>query len=279
MRKTRCWIAAAAVLAALAASPVWAQNETFANNRSWSFGGIEPLSDAVRDLVNRDRNQVKLNGSAQWVTDRLGENMTGRLRLTGGGGQASSAFIKTPFTISDYEVDFTFEVRRLGPGETPGDGFTFVAQAGDDNEIGAGGGALGYARSDFFILPSGARGDGIPGYSYAVEFNSYPPQGLSGAPETIALDILGLRTRFNQTPFRFVDQSSIRTKVRVRPQGLTVSVMTGFNVFTPIYQSPSWMNGFFNPPRRLFLGFTAGTGGARQIVDIFGLGLGSNQRL
>jgi hypothetical protein len=275
MGKAHRWLFGAVALTALAASPVRAQNETFAYRRAWSFGGLAPISNEVK----RQRDQVRLNGSAQWVTENLGENPVGRLRLTGAGGQASSAFIRIPFTLSDYEVDFTFEVRRVSAGETPGDGFTFVAQAGEENEIGAAGGALGYARSDLFVLPSGARGDGIPGYSYAVEFNSWPSQGLPGAGETVAVDILGLRTRFNQTPFRFVDRLPIRAKIRVRPQGLTVSIMTGSEVFTPIYQTPSWMNGFFNPPRRLFLGFTAGTGGARQIVDIYGLTLSSNQRL
>jgi hypothetical protein len=274
MRKTHLWLAMAVALAALPVSPAQAQGETFANVRGWSFGGLAPISDAVK----KQRDQVRLNGRAQWVTEPSGENIVGRLRLTGSGGQAASAFIKTPFTLSDYEVEFSFEVRRVSAGEAPGDGFTFVAQAGDDDDIGAGGGALGYARSDLFVLPSGARGDGIPGYSYAVEFNTYGPQGLPGAPETVAVDILGLRTRFNQSPFRIVDQGPILVRIRVKPEGLSVSVFNGA-AFQRVYQTPGWMSGFFVPPRQLYLGFTAGTGGARQIVDIYGLSLRSNQRL
>jgi hypothetical protein len=267
MGRTRSWIAVAVALSALAGSPVRAQNEErFANRLGWDFNS------------SRDRDQVKLNGSAHWVTEPWGENLRGRLRLTSDFGQAASAFIRTPFNLSDYEVDFTFDVRRANAAEGLADGFTFVAQTGDDNEIGASGGALGYAGSDLFVLPSGARGGGIPDYSYAVEFNSYPPQGLPGAAETVGIDILGLRTRFNQTPLRFVEQGGIRVKIRVKPEGLTVLVFTGAG-FQTILQSPARMNGFFTPPRRLYLGFTAGTGGVRQIVDIFGLSLSSNQRL
>jgi Bacterial lectin len=268
MGKRWRWIAMAVALAALTASPVWSQSERFTNSIVWLFYG--PNTDSAR-------NQWRLNGAAQWVPNAL--------RLTGGGGQAASAFIKTPFNLSDYELYFRVSVRRVSPGETPADGFTFVAQEGDDNEIGASGGALGYASGGGFVLPTGARGAGIPGYSYAVEFNSYGPEGLAGAPETIALDILGLRTRFNQTPFPFVDVSH-SVLVRVKPAGLTVSWLRpgdrNRNVpssWETVYQSPPQMNGFFVPPRPLRLGFTAGTGAFRQIVDIDDVRLFSNQRL
>jgi hypothetical protein len=70
----------------------------------------------------------------------------------------------------------------------------------------------------------------------------------------------------------------MRMKIRVKPEGLTVSVFNGAG-FQTILQTPARMSGYFTPPRRLYLGFTAGTGGLRQIVDIFSLSVRSNQPL
>jgi Legume lectin domain len=263
MGKTQCWMAVAVALAALAANPVEAQNHLYLTFRQGESSAP-------------DTDKVRMNGSAKYV---VGQGLPfGRIRLSDNSGQAGSFFIRTPFTLSDYELTFTFEVRRVSPGETPADGFTFVAQAGDNDEIGGSGGALGYARSDTLVLPSGARGGGIPGYSYAVEFNSWVSQGLPNAAETIGIDILGLRTRFNQTPLRFVDQGPMTAIIRVKPEGLSVAFATRQGIQT-VLQSPGWMSGFFIPPRRLYFGFTAGTGGARQIVDIWELQLSSNQPL
>jgi len=270
MGKARCWMAVAVALTTVVVGRVQA-DEVFANNLNWDFGNP------------RDRDRMKLNGSAQWVNELWGENPHWSLRLTGDFGQSASAFLTTPYNLSDYELGFTFCVRGVRPGEGLADGFTFVAQTGDNNDIGAAGGALGYARSDQFIVPSGDRGGGIPGYSYAVEFNTYGAQGLPGAAETVAVDILGLRTRFNQVPFRVSDSTGVgvttSVKIRVKPEGLTLSVLNGFAGYQTVFQTPARMSGFFTPPRRLYLGFTAATGGLRQKVDILGLSLRSNQRM
>jgi hypothetical protein len=268
MGKMRLWIVVAAALASLAASPVRAQSERFANLREWKYDGLGRAG------------VLKLNGTARYVV----EGGFGRLRLTDGFGQASSFFIRTPFMLSDYEVDITFDVRRVSPGESPADGFMFVAQTAGVDAIGGAGGAIGYAgSSDGLTPPSGGVGGGVPGYSYGVEFNSAVGQGLPGSPETVGIDAWGIRTRFSQTPFSFVDRGPVTVAIRVRPEGLTARVLSaadsrlqGVGTFL---QSPQWATGLFSPPAPLYLGFTAATGGQRQIVDIYGIILLTNQPL
>ena len=47
-------------------------------------------------------------------------------RLTDGGNQVASVFLKAPMQLSDYMASFDFEVQRLNAGDAPADGFTFA---------------------------------------------------------------------------------------------------------------------------------------------------------
>jgi hypothetical protein len=267
MGKTQRWMTAVIVLAVFTAIPAWAQRDpTLKNERLWYF-----FNDAFQ-------GEVALKGNAKFVQDKNDpRGLEWRLRLTSDYGQASTAFMKQSYPLSDYEATFTFEVRRVSPGEAPADGFMFVASS-DFFPIGAPGAGIGYAPVFPIVPPSGQLRGGAGSYSYGVEFNSAVGQGLPGSPETAAIDILGLRTRFSQTPFSFVDRGPVTVAIRVTPFWMRAWVETATGPRT-ILQSPLWMNGFFQPPDRLWFGFTAGTGGARQIVDIYQLVLRSNEPL
>jgi hypothetical protein len=108
------------------------------------------------------------------------------------------------------------------------------------------------------------------GYSYAVDFNSYANQGLPESAEMIALDVLGTRTRLGATPFPHVDQGVLHTDIRVTPNRLVVMVSGGKQKLIPtvVFASPPFIVGFFQAPAPLYYGFTAGTGGLQQVVDI-----------
>jgi hypothetical protein len=225
----------------------------------------------TKDVATLDFNTtagqapMQLNGSAGFV-DVDGKQ---RLRLTDSTGQVASAFISTPVQISDYLASFDFEVRSV-PGGTA-DGFTFLAQTAAADAIGGGGGAIGLTQGDV-VTPQGDSGP-FPGYSYAIEFNSYAEQGLPSSTQTVALDLFAIRSKINQTAFRHWKKGVIHAEVRVTPAQLTLTVSGGTDNLPPtvILTSPSWLVDFFKAPAPLYLGFTAGTGGSGQIVDILNL--------
>lgn len=240
--------------------------------------GQVSAQDPTKDVVTLDftnaavASQVKVNGDAKFVT----EGGKQRLRMTDATSQAASVFFTTPINTSNYLATFDFQVTHV-PDDTadPADGFMFLAQTFGPDKIGTAGNALGFARTDAQHPPLDEDMGGFVGYNYGVEFNSWPENGLPNAPQTVGLDILGVRERFNQTAFPHVDLGTFTAQVRVTPDLLTVTVSGGTANLKPtvILTSPKWMVGFFNPPAPLYFGFTAGTGGAQQVVDLFNLNI------
>jgi hypothetical protein len=233
--------------------------------------------EPTRDLVNLDfadaavAERFQLNGSAQWVM----EDGRQRLRLTDDFGQGASAFLTTPLDISNYLATFDFQVTRVEEGDDPADGFVWLAQTAGANRIGTGGGGLGFTFGDNNRPPRDEEGGGFPGYSYGIEFNTYAPQGLPDAAETVGLNLFGMRTRLGQTAFPHIDQGVFRAQVRVTPERLTLTVSGGNNNAEPrvLLTSPDFLAraNYFQTPAPLYFGFTGGTGGLQQRTDILNL--------
>jgi Bacterial lectin len=198
-------------------------------------------------------DQVQLNGQAQPVD----VNGRQRLRLTDNLGQAGSIWLRRPLRLPSYTAEFDFEVTRTEPNDQPADGFTFTAQEYGPVALGDGGGGLGY--------------DHIPGYSYAVEFNTYEPQGLRGSPETVAVDILGARAKIGQIPFPHIDRGVIHAVVAVRQEAIEVTLSGGNENLPPrtLITTPWWIQFVTDQP--LWIGFTGATGGLRSTIDILNL--------
>jgi len=215
-----------------------------------------------------DQAKVMLNGTAAFTNNRL--------ELTNTGSQAGSAFLTTPIpATADYLATFQFEVMSDNGG-TPADGFALVAQSVGADQVGDGGGNIGYAS-----------GSNVFGQnSYAVEFNDYPPNGFSdSAGATVAWDAFGKRFKYDQTAFPdpngFVDQGVFTAEVRVQPNNITVTVSGGKSNLKPtVAMKTDFLSLFATPPpplfqnlaaKPLFLGFTGGTGGSDSIQDILNL--------
>lgn len=243
MRKTTrysrfTWISAAGFLAALAVSRCSAA----------------VLPALQLDFNNPDAaNQVLLNGDAGMVFVD-GQH---RLRMTDDLNQRASVWLQRPYRLPAYTIEFDFEVRRTDPRDQPADGFTFAAQQYGPVALGDAGNGLGYTR--------------IPGYSYAVEFNTNAPQGLPDRPETIGLDIIGVRVKIGQVAFPHIDRGVFHALVTVRREGLDVMVSGGRDQLPPtrVFTSPWWIQ--FDNSQPMWLGFTAGTGGQRSTIDLLKL--------
>jgi hypothetical protein len=198
-------------------------------------------------------DQLQLNGHVEPVV----VDGRQRLRLTEDLWQAGSIWLRRPLRLPSYTAEFDFEVTRTDPNDQPADGFTFTAQEYGPIALGDGGGGLGY--------------DHIPGYSYAVEFNTYEPQGLSGNPETVAVDIVGARAKIAQTPFPHIDRGVFHAAVTVRKEAIEVTVSGGNEKLTPrkLISTPWWLQ--FDTDQPLWIGFTGATGGLRSTIDILNL--------
>jgi lectin family protein len=198
-------------------------------------------------------DQVQLNGIADLVP------VGGRqhLRLAEDFGQAGSAWLRRPLQLPAYTVEFDFTVTRTDPADQPADGFTFTAQEYGPVALGDGGGGLGYT--------------GIPGYSYAVEFNTYAAQGLRDNSETVAIDVVGARAKLSQVPFPHIDRGVLHAAISVRREGIEVTVSGGKENLAPrkVLVTPWWI--LFDTNRPLWFGFTGATGGLRSTIDILNL--------
>jgi hypothetical protein len=259
MRKAVFTLAAAVLVAAGLAGPSRAANPP-----------------APQTLINldfskaADQGMVMLDGSGSATF-----TSSGRLEvIDGGGSETGVAFIKTPFKVSDYLASFDFEIKNNPGDDNPADAFLFIAQTAGLGFFGGGGGAGGYARTDTSALPDPTNpgGGGFPGYSYAIEFNSWNDQGLpedAGGRYTVALDLNGVRSKIGITPFKPNDAGVLHADVRVTPAQLTMNVSKQGST-TPIFTftSPPWLVNFFDAPKPLFFGFTGSTGGAQEIVDV-----------
>jgi hypothetical protein len=215
-----------------------------------------PAATTVIDLDFADPaaiDQLDINGTAGLVE----VNGRGRLRLTEEFGESGAVWLRRPLRLPRYLAEFDFEVARTEPNDQPADGFTFTAQEWGPVALGVGGGGLAYM--------------GIPGYSYAVEFNTYAVQGLKDQPETVALNVVGARAKIGQTPFPHIDRGIFHTAIAVRREMIEVTISGGSENLPPtqLFTSPWWL--LFDTDRPLWFGFTGATGGLRSVIDILNL--------
>jgi lectin family protein len=218
-----------------------------------------------------DQAKMMLNGNAAWTN--------GRLELVdGGGSETASAFTSTAVpATADYLATFQFEIKSIPGFGDPADGMTFTAQGEGPDQMGGGGGSIGY------------NGAFAP-FSYAVEFNLWHDQGLQdGLDQTIAWDAFGQRLKFDQVPFPGIgdlDAGVFTAQVRVQPDQLTVTIAGGNAKLPPtvVLKStpldptsipstvPASMPLFQAlAPKPMFFGFTGATGGAESIEDVLNL--------
>jgi len=197
--------------------------------------------------------QVQANGDASpvLVNDRM------RLRLTQDLGEAASVWLQRPLLLPGYTAEFDFAVTRTEPADEPADGFAFAAQEYGPGALGDNGGGLAYTS--------------IPGYSYAVEFNTYAPQGLPEHPETVAVDIIGTRAKVGQVAFPHIDRGIFHAAIAVRRDGIEVPLSAGSDHLPPtrLITTPWWLQFVTDQP--LWIGFTGATGGLRSTIDILNL--------
>jgi hypothetical protein len=222
-----------------------------------------------------DQAKMTLNGTDTSIAP-IWEN--GRLTLTNDGSQGNSAFITTPVpAMSDYLATFQMEVAEHpddagGAGNPPADAVIFLAQTGGPDKVGGGGGGAGYTQAN------GQRGEqhrpdaaDYFGYNYGIDFNTWGDNGLPDAAQTIGLDIRQNRTQLGEQPYVHVGKGLITYAVRVTPDQVIVTATGG----TDNLQNKEILNvrlgGFFNAPAPLYFGWTAGTGGARQITTVANL--------
>jgi hypothetical protein len=220
-----------------------------------------------------DQGKMTLNSNADQVRF---EN--GRLLLTDDGSQAASAFITTPIpAISDYLATFQMEVAEHpddagGAGNPPADGCIFLVQSGGPDKLGSGGGGCGYTQAN------GQRGEqhrtdaaDYFGYNYGIDFNTWGDNGLPDAAQTIGLDLRQNRTQLGERPFVHVGKGLITYAVRVTPDQVVVTASGGTDNLANQEILNVRLGGYFNAPNPLFFGWTAGTGGARQITTVANL--------
>jgi len=256
MRKGVTALAVTALVSVTVLSPAWAQ-------------------DLTKDVINLDFSdtataaQMQLNGDAAFVM----EGGKQRLRLTSDGSQSASAFVKAPQQLSDYLATFDFEVRPLEGDDNAEGGFLFLAQTAGPDAIGDTGiQNLGFTRGTQGG-PGTAPGQGFAGYSYGLEFCTIDNQGFVDKPDTVALDLMGTRTKFGIKPFNHVGLGVLRAQVRVTPNQLTLTISGGKANMAPqvVFTSPAFIgNDFFKAPKPLYFGFTGGADGG-QITDVLSL--------
>jgi hypothetical protein len=219
-----------------------------------------------------DQAKMTLNGDVP----RFENN---RLLLTDDGSQGVSAFTTTPIpAVSDYLATFQMEVAEHpddanGAGNPPADGVIFLVQSGGPDKLGGAGGGAGYTRAN------GQRSQQHDpeaadyfGFNYGVDFNTWGDNGLVGAAQTVGLDIAGERIQIGEQPYTFVGKGLITYAVRVTPGQVTVTANGGTDNLANkvIYTSPN-LGTYFTATAPLFFGWTAGTGGAREIATVTGL--------
>jgi len=218
-----------------------------------------------------DQALMQLNGDVP-----VFEN--GRLTLTNDGSQGVSAFIKTPIpAVNDYLATFGMEIAEFpddanGAGNPPADGVIFLAQTGSPTALGGGGGGVGYVQT------SGQRGpQGKPdaadffGFNYGVDFNTWGDNGLPGQAQTIGLDIGQNRSMIGQTAYTVVGKGLITYSVRVAPGVFTVTANGGKDNLKDKVLLSLNPGTLLTANAPMFFGWTAGTGGAREIATVTGL--------
>jgi hypothetical protein len=259
----------------LAAASAWGQaTPTFKPVFSVDFSQVSPNNPTV--TINGYGAVTKTAFQGSGVPNPTKQ----ALRFTDAGNEVTSFFIPTPMALSNYQVEFDFQVQPPTPtatGSAIADGFAFVAQNHSDSSIGGGGGSIGYLGT---LSESG--------YSYAVDFNTYPPNGIpavgsaAAVPEIVSLD-LGFpyssgsaRTKLFPTALALVGQGVIHAAIRVTPDQI-VGTFTGGKIpaSTPVVMQTLPITGLFAPlgadgkPLPLYFGMSGATGGSSMVLDVF----------
>ncbi len=167
------------------------------------------------------------------------------VRLTGGHGQAGSAFTTSAVDVSRFTTSFKFQLGSLdGSPWSMGDGMTFALQRQGAAAVGAAGSGLGFAG----LTPA-------VGVAFNVMSNNV---GLYGTKQTIDLYAAGLDLRSGHA-FK-ADVSYDGSKLTVTLTDLTTGkAATGkFNVNLATALGAT----------TAFAGFTAGTGSLAANVDV-----------
>ncbi|KAM9966737.1 hypothetical protein ACTFIR_006966 [Dictyostelium discoideum] len=197
----------------------------------------------------------KLNGSAQIISNKEGGDMI--IQLTPSSqGQVGSIWSRKKVTIDNgFQCEFTFNVSRGGA-----DGFAFILQTNGINEIKQGGGELGYNQMangviaiefDTFYNP----GMGDPYYNHISIQRPTPYQSLSTSHQYS----LG-SYRFNEIN----DGVDKHVKIIYNSKNKEIEILVDGNIIFLGIKIP------YTFPKYAYFGFTASTGGVKQIHQIKG---------
>jgi hypothetical protein len=210
--------------------------------------------------------KITTNGSAQLIS--------GRLRLTSGGGQAGTAFWQQPVLLdgNGFSTTFDFEITNPvawsgAPEESSGDGLTFVIAPSPTTSLGGGGGYIGIGDlPDTVVVEFDTFSHQAAGFE-----NSDPPPGISGI-DHVGIDIDGnmqTSTVFDQFDGHFDDGAVWTATVTYDGLTLDVSVTNGAvtgSVSTDVDIAEVVGNG--DPTAPAYFGFSSGTGAAGATHDI-----------
>jgi len=94
---------------------------------------------------------------------------------------------------------------------------------------------------------------------------------LPEQPETIGVDIVGVRAKIGQVAFPHVDRGLFHASISVRREGIEVTLSGGSEnmPWTKLLTTPWWLQFVTDQP--LWIGFTGGAGGLRSTIDILNL--------
>jgi hypothetical protein len=202
---------------------------------------------------------LTLNGSATTAGSLL--------RLTDGGGEASSAFTTSRVGVTNFTTTFTFQMH--GGTNPMADGMTFILQAASPTALGGSGGGLGYGSD----TPGGPQG--IP-RSIAIKFDLYSNAGegtdstglfLDGDSPTIAIQPGDSLVDLSSTGIDLHSQDVFQVTLSYSGTTLTETITDTVThvTFTHAYTVDI---GAVLGSNVGYAGFGAGTGGLTTIADV-----------